>query len=61
MTKYQHPLLIAVFLAIFTIFCVIGIIKLAKQRQLFGVALLSVSALVFGYSTYIAATLHLGS
>lgn len=57
--QYQHPVLLAVFLGIFTVLCLIGIFKLARHRQYFGVTLLFISAVVLGYSTYIAATLHL--
>lgn len=58
MEKYLHPMVIAFFLLLFTLMSVIGMIRLLRERNLFGTGLLLLSALVFGYSTWIAATLH---
>ncbi|MCL6513737.1 MAG: DUF2759 family protein [Alicyclobacillus sp.] len=55
---YLHPWLIALFLLAFTIMSLIGLVRLLQERRLFGSVLLLLSAVVFGYSTYIAATLH---
>lgn len=53
-----HPLLIAIFLFVFTIMSVIGMIAKFRDRNAVGTVLLLLSTLVFGYSTWIAATLQ---
>ena len=58
MGHYLHPLLIALFLLAFTIMSIIGMIRLYRSRNIFGTVLLLLSTVVFGYSTWIAATLH---
>jgi|UPI0003F9475B hypothetical protein len=55
---YLHPWLIAIFLLLFTLMSIVGLIRLLRERNLFGSVLLLMSTLVFGYSTWIAATLH---
>ncbi|WP_026974443.1 DUF2759 family protein [Alicyclobacillus contaminans] len=55
---YLHPWIIAIFLLLFTLMSILGMVRLIRQRNLFGSVLLLMSTLVFGYSTWIAATLH---
>ncbi|MCL6637360.1 MAG: DUF2759 family protein [Alicyclobacillus sp.] len=55
---YLHPGVMAVFLLIFTFMSLVGLVRLLRDRNLFGSVLLLLSTLVFGYSTWIAATLH---
>jgi len=56
-TEYLHPFLVALFLLVFTVMSIVGMIRLMKEQRIFGSLLLLVSTIVFGYSTYIAATL----
>jgi Protein of unknown function (DUF2759) len=51
-------MVIAFFLLLFTVMSVIGMIRLLRERNLFGSGVLLLATLVFGYSTWIAATLH---
>jgi hypothetical membrane protein len=55
---YLHPWLVALFLLLFTIMSIVGLVRLIRERNMFGSVLLLMSTLVFGYSTWIAATLH---
>lgn len=55
--KYLHPWLIAIFLFLFAVMSLIGMIRLIKDRRMFGSVLLLLSFIIFGYSTWIAATL----
>jgi hypothetical protein len=55
---FLHPWLVAMFLLAFTIMSIVGLVRLVRARNLFGSVLLVMSTLVFGYSTWIAATLH---
>ncbi|MCL6517379.1 DUF2759 family protein [Alicyclobacillus sp.] len=55
---YLHPWVVAVFLLAFTIMSLIGLVRLLRDRNLFGSVLLLLSTCIFGYSTWIAATLH---
>lgn len=56
--QYLHPWLIAVFLFLFALMSLIGMIRLIREGRYFGTVLLLVSTLLFGYSTWIAATLQ---
>ncbi len=56
--QYLHPWLVAIFLLLFTLMSIVGVIRLLREQNLFGSVLLLMSTLVFGYSTWIAATLH---
>ncbi|MDQ0190145.1 hypothetical protein JI721_07490 [Alicyclobacillus cycloheptanicus] len=53
--QYLHPWLIAVFLFLFAVMSLIGMVRLIKAQRLFGSVLLLLSTIIFGYSTYIAA------
>jgi NADH:ubiquinone oxidoreductase subunit 6 (subunit J) len=55
---FLHPWLVALFLLLFTIMSIVGLMRLIRERNMFGSVLLLMSTLVFGYSTWIAATLH---
>lgn len=57
--KYLHPWLMAVFLFVFAVMSVIGMVRLIRDRRMFGSVLLLLSTVVFGYSTWIAANLKL--
>jgi hypothetical protein len=54
---YLHPWLIAVFMLLFAVMSVLGMLKLIKERRVFGSGILLLSAIIFAYSTWIAATL----
>ncbi len=56
--QYLHPWLIAIFLFLFALMSFIGMIRLFRDGRYFGVVLLLISTLLFGYSTWIAATLQ---
>ncbi|QSO47945.1 DUF2759 family protein [Alicyclobacillus mengziensis] len=58
MQQYLHPWLIALFLLAFTVMSIIGMIRLFRDRNALGTVLLLLSTMIFGYSTWIAATLH---
>lgn len=55
---YLHPWIIAIFLLVFTVMSIIGVVRLLRERNMFGSIVLLMSTVVFGYSTWIAATLH---
>jgi len=57
MNNYLHPVLILIFLLLFTVMSIIGAYRLLRDRQYFGGGLLILSTIVFGISTYIATTL----
>ncbi|QQE79420.1 hypothetical protein [Alicyclobacillus sp. SO9] len=57
--KFLHPWLIAIFLGLFTIMALIGLLRLVRERRYFGSVLLVLAVFLFGYSTWIAATLKL--
>ncbi|RIV22037.1 hypothetical protein D2Q93_09665 [Alicyclobacillaceae bacterium I2511] len=54
--RYLHPLLIAIFMGLFTILSIVSFLNMFKQRQIFTSLILLLSILIFGYSTYIIAT-----
>jgi Protein of unknown function (DUF2759) len=54
---YLHPGLVAVFFLLFTVMAVVGMLRLIKDRQVFGSLLLLMATIIFGYSTYVAATI----
>lgn len=54
-TNYLHPWLIAIFLFVFALMSLIGMIRLIQERRVFGPIVLLLSTIVFGYSTWIAA------
>jgi ABC-type multidrug transport system permease subunit len=54
---YLHPWLIAVFLFLFALLSLIGMVRLLRERRFFGTFLLMLSTIIFAYSTWIAATL----
>ncbi|GGJ08980.1 hypothetical protein GCM10010885_17590 [Alicyclobacillus cellulosilyticus] len=54
---YLHHGLVALFLLAFTVLSLIGMVRLYRERRYFGVALLLLATVIFGYSTWIAATL----
>ncbi|MCL6626800.1 MULTISPECIES: DUF2759 family protein [Alicyclobacillus] len=54
---YLHPWLIAIFLCLFALLSLLGMIRLLRERRFFGTFLLMLSTIIFGYSTWIAATL----
>ncbi|MBX5437523.1 MAG: hypothetical protein IRZ33_09960 [Alicyclobacillaceae bacterium] len=54
--NYLHPWLIAIFLLIFTIMSLVGLIRLVRQRRVFGSVLLLIATVVFAYCTWIAGT-----
>jgi LPXTG-motif cell wall-anchored protein len=54
--QFLHPATIALFMGIFTLLSVMGLVVFVKRRRHFQSALLLVSVLVFGYCTFIAAT-----
>lgn len=54
--KYLHHGLVGLFLFLFTIMSLIGMLRLGRQRNAFGFSLLLLSTVIFGYSTWIAAT-----
>lgn len=56
--QYLHHWLIAVFLFLFALMSFVGMIRLVREGRYFGTTLLLVSTLLFGYSTWIAATLQ---
>jgi hypothetical protein len=56
--QYLHHWLIAVFLFLFALMSFIGMIRLIREGRYFGVILLLLATLLFGYSTWIAATLQ---
>ncbi|QSO50596.1 DUF2759 family protein [Alicyclobacillus curvatus] len=58
MQQYLHPWLVAIFLLVFTVMSIIGMIRLFRDRNALGTVLLLLSTLIFGYSTWVAATLH---
>ncbi|MCL6454564.1 MAG: DUF2759 family protein [Alicyclobacillus sp.] len=58
MNQYLHPYVVAFFLLVFTVMSVIGMVRLFRQRNAVGTVLLLLSTLIFGYSTWIAATLQ---
>ncbi|WP_083486031.1 DUF2759 family protein [Alicyclobacillus ferrooxydans] len=58
MQNYLHPWLVAIFLLVFTVMSIIGMVRLFRERNALGTTLLLLSTLIFGYSTWIAATLH---
>lgn len=58
MNQYLHPWVIALFLLVFTVMSIIAMIRLFRQKNALGTVLLLLSTLIFGYSTWIAATLQ---
>ena len=58
MNQYLHPYVVAFFLLVFTVMSVSGMVRLFRQRNAVGTVLLLLSTLIFGYSTWIAATLQ---
>jgi hypothetical protein len=54
---YLHPWLIAVFMLLFAVMSFLGMLKLIKERRVFGSGVLLLSSIIFAYSTWIAATL----
>lgn len=54
-SHYLHPWLIAIFLFLFAVMSLVGMIRLLKDRRMFGSVLLLLSLIIFGYSFYIAA------
>jgi len=56
--QYLHPWVIALFLLVFTVMSIIAMIRLFRQKNALGTVLLLLSTLIFGYSTWIAATLQ---
>lgn len=55
--QYLHPWLIAIFLFLFTVMAVIGMVRLFRERRFGGTTLLLFATIVFGYSTWLVATL----
>lgn len=55
--RYLHPWLIAIFMLIFTVMSLIGMFRLIRDKRMYGSVLLLLATVVFGYSTWIAATL----
>ncbi|OFW82209.1 MAG: hypothetical protein A2201_13620 [Alicyclobacillus sp. RIFOXYA1_FULL_53_8] len=55
--QYLHPWLIAIFLFLFTVMSVIGMVRLFRERRLAGSTLLFFATIVFGYSAWLVATL----
>ncbi|MCF8566315.1 hypothetical protein LLE49_16460 [Alicyclobacillus tolerans] len=55
--QYLHPWLIAIFMLLFTVMSIIGMVRLMRERRIGGSALLLFATVVFGYSTFLAATL----
>lgn len=58
MQQYLHPWLVAIFLILFTVMSLVGMIGKFRDRNAVGAIILLISTLVFGYSTWIAATLN---
>lgn len=58
MNQYLHPWVIALFLLVFTVMSITAMIRLFRQKNALGTVLLLLSTLIFGYSTWIAATLQ---
>lgn len=55
--QYLHPWLVALFLLAFTVLAVIGMVRLLRERRFAGSTLLLFVTIVFGYSTWLVATL----
>lgn len=55
--SYLHPWLIAVFMLLFALMSLVGMIRLIRERRVFGASILFLSVLIFGFSTWVAATL----
>lgn len=53
---YLHPLIVAVFMGMFTILSLVSFFNMFKKRRMFPSILLLLSVLIFGYTTYITAT-----
>ncbi len=53
---YLHPIIIAIFMALFTILSLIGFVIFLKRRQGFRSALLLLSVAIFGFCTYMVAS-----
>lgn len=54
--QFLHPAVIALFMGIFTVLSVMGLLIFVRRRQHFRSVLLLLSVLVFGYCTFIAVT-----
>ncbi len=54
--RYLHPIIVAIFMALFTILSAVSFLNMFKRRQMFGSVLLFLSVVIFGYTTYIIAS-----
>lgn len=55
--QYLHPWLIALFFLAFTVLAIVGMVRLFRERRYAGTTLLLFTTIVFGYSTWLVATL----
>lgn len=53
---YLHPIIVAIFMGLFTIISLISFLNMFKKRRMFPSLLLFLAIVIFGYTTYITAT-----